>query len=391
MTIFKKGFVPVVVFCIAALLLPVRTAVADGGTVVVRNASGLASAVERANQGGPKTILVENGTYILDQGLWVEASGVSIKGKSGRRDDVRIFGQGMDGSVSHVIWAAGTGFRLENVTVGRVANHAVQVHGERNVDGVVIRNVRFVDTREQMLKVSYDENSHSGSDRGLVEGCLFEYSQGIGPQYYIGGIDAHNATGWVVRGNVFRGIRSPSEDVAEFAVHFWSDSKDTRVENNVIVNCDRGIGFGLGDRGHRGGIIRNNMIYHDSSEGFADVGIALETAPGANVYNNTIFMENSYPNAIEYRFPSTTTVVIANNLANKAVRSRDGATADLFANVTNARKDWFKNPAQGDLRLVRPIKSVVDQGRKIKGLTSDIDGTSRPMGGGVDIGAHEYR
>jgi hypothetical protein len=225
----------------------------------------------------------------------------------------------------------------------------------------------------------------------VVEGCLLEYSAGIGPQWYIGGVDAHNARNWVVRRNVFRAIRSPADAVAEFAVHFWSASADTLVEGNTIINCDRGIGLGLGDRGHQRGVVRNNMICHNATEGFADVGIALESAPGAQVYNNTIYQEHSYPNAIEYRFPATTGVLIANNLTNKAVSMRDGAAGAVSHNVANAQAGWFLNPGAGDLHLKTARLEVVDQGRSIAGLTDDFDGQARPQGPGIDIGADEFR
>lgn len=358
---------------------------------VVENAAQLAEAVAQANSGGDKLIELADGVYHLDNGLWVEAAGVTVRSLSGHRDAVRILGQGMDGGVSHVFWAAASDFTVRDLTLGQVANHAVQVHGDLDADNFKMINCRVIDTGEQLLKVSYDPaRPDLRSDNGLVEGCLFEFTAGIAPQWYTGGVDAHQSSGWVVRGNIFRGIRSPSEDVAEFAVHFWSDSADTIVERNLIINCDRGIGFGLGERGHRGGVIRNNMIYHDASEGFADVGIALESASGARVYNNTVFQEHGYPNAIEYRFEATSGGLIANNLVNRAIASRDGGGADLRANLADAQAAWFRDARAGDLALAGPLSQVVDRAAEVEGLSEDYFGTSRPQGGGFDIGAHEY-
>ena len=359
--------------------------------VTVRNAAELQNAVSVANSGGDTDIKLEDGTYTLDHALWVEAEGVTVSSVSGNRSAVVIEGAGMNGSVSHVFGVAGSNFTLQNVTLRKVANHAVQIHGEMNVNSPIIRNVHIQDTYEQMIKVSYDASQpNNGSQNGLVENCLFEYTAGIGPQYYIGGVDAHNATNWIIRDNEFRNIRSPSQDVAEHAVHFWSNSQNTLVERNLIINCDRGIGFGLGDRGHMGGIIRNNMIYHDASEGFADVAIALESVTNAQVYNNTVYMEHGYANAIEYRFAATTGLAITNNLANKAITARDGASAAVSNNITHAISSWFVDPSSGDLHLSYAVPSVVDQGQGIEGLTDDFDKTKRPQGTGYDMGADEY-
>jgi hypothetical protein len=372
--------------CAALMLNPL-----SGEARVVSDASELAEAIAQANDGGDKLIELNDGVYNLDSGMWVSATGVTVRSLSGNRDAVQILGQGMEGGVSHVFWAAASDFTVRDVTLGNVANHAVQVHGDLGASNFKMINCRVIDTGEQLLKVSYDPaRPDLRSVGGLVEGCLFEFTAGIANQWYTGGIDAHQASGWVVRSNTFRGIRSPAEDVAEFAVHFWSDSVDTIVEKNLIINCDRGIGFGMGDRGHRGGVIRNNMIYHDSSEGFADVGIALESATDAKVYNNTIYQEHSYPNAIEYRFGSTTGCFIANNLVNRSIASRDGGQADLQANITGAQAGWFRDVAAEDLALSGPVGEVVDQGVGIEGLTEDYYGTSRPQGAGFDIGANEY-
>jgi hypothetical protein len=356
--------------------------------VVVSTVNELMDAVNDANQGGDKMIECENGVYLLFDFLYVTAESVTVKSLLGNRDSVTIRGPGMGGGVSHVFLVAGSDFCVRDLTLGWVTNHGVQIQGEQNADRPQICNVRFVDTYEQMLKVS--GGGAEFCDGGLVEQCLFEYSAGFGPQWYIGGIDCHRSRNWTVRNNVFRHIQSPGGSVAEHAVHFWNDSENTLVECNLIVNCDRGIGFGLGSSQHTGGIIRNNMIYHDTSEGFADVGIGLETAPSVQVYNNTIYHEHSYPNAIEYRFPATTNVLVANNLTNKSIQARDGATGTDTCNVMTAAPGWFVDITAADLHLSYEIPPVIDQGMAIAGLIADFDGDTRPQGPGYDIGADEY-
>jgi hypothetical protein len=358
--------------------------------VVVSNASELAAAVDNANSGGDKEIILTNGTYTLDDALGIWADGVTVRSQSGQRGNVIIRGQGMYGGVTHIFNVAGTNFTARNMTIGWVSEHAIQIWGNNNSSNTLISNLRIVDTFQQMVKISYEPSNPNSSEKGVMQYCLLEYSAGIGPQYYIGGIDGHQCKNWTVRNNTFKNIRSPSEDVAEHAIHFWSNSEGTLVENNVIINCDRGIGFGLGSSGHSGGIIRNNFIYHDSSEGFADVAIGLENAVNAWVYNNTIYMEHSYPNAIEYRFPGTKGGIIKNHLCNKAITSRDGGSADVFNNTTTIWANWFVDASSGDLHLVSPIPQAIDLGVTIPGLNSDIDGDPRPQGKGIDMGADEY-
>jgi hypothetical protein len=359
--------------------------------IVVSNVSQLETAVSNANSGGDKEIILQDGTYNLSDMLAIWEDGITVRSQSGNRDSVIIRGQGMTGGVTHIFNVAGSNFTVRGMTIGWVSNHAIQIWGNNNSSNNVISNLRIVDTYEQMVKVSYDSSSSNSSENGIMENCLLEYTAGVGPQWYIGGIDAHQAKNWIIRNNVFKHISSPGGDVAEHAIHFWSNSEDTLVENNLIIDCDRGIGFGLGDRGHIRGIIRNNMIYHSSTDyGFADVGIGLENASNAQVYNNTIYMANSYPNAIEYRFPGTSGGTIANNLCNKAITSRNGGSATLANNLTNASSDWFSNIASGDLHLGYEVSQVVDQGSAVSGLTSDFDGDSRPQGAGIDIGADEY-
>lgn len=110
------------------------------------------------------------------------------------------------------------------------------------------------------------------------------------------------------------------------------------IVGNLIINSDRGVGFGLNNKAnqHRGGLIADNIIIHTKVQNnFADVGIALESSPDTMIMNNIIFMTTDYPNAIEYRFEHTNNVLIQGNITNKAIKSRNGGSAEVIDNVSS--------------------------------------------------------
>jgi hypothetical protein len=101
-------------------------------------------------------------------------------------------------------------------------------------------------------------------------------------------------------------------------------------------------------------------------------------------------MDHDYPRSIEFRFAGTTNTMIRNNLTNKNITGRDGASGTVSNNITSASRDWFVNVTDGDLHLSSEISNVVDQGVQISGLSDDFDSQIRPLGSGIDIGADEY-
>jgi hypothetical protein len=377
-------------FIPAGALLLHLAALSLANTIVVGTSAELMSAATALAAGD--TLLLRDATYTIPSyAVTIRADRVVIRSLSGDRERVVVIGAGMNGDIDHGFWISADNVTIRDMTIRNVRYHCIQT--DVNTDSLRVINCILRDGGEQLLKVPFSASEASPSEAGLVEGCLFDFSAGIAFRGYTGGIDCHFSKNWIVRNNVFKYIRSPEDAPAEHAIHFWTNSENTLVEDNVIIDCDRGIGFGLGDVPHKGGIIRNNMIYHRAIGGNdrADAGITLETCANARVYNNTVYFENDYPNAIEYRFAATAGVVIANNLTNKAIRARDGATGALSANVTTAQASWFRSPSTGDLHLSSgSIASVVDQGIAVDGLTHDIDGDIRPRGGGIDIGADEY-
>ncbi|MFO6424983.1 right-handed parallel beta-helix repeat-containing protein [Motilimonas sp. KMU-193] len=370
--------------------------VEDSQTVVeISTNEQLHQAFKEANQqGGHTLLLLADGDYQLNSTFVVDAPNITLRGQSGDRSKVRIAGP----QYNNMFLVRDSHFKIEYVTIGGaplrdsgfVRNHIVQIQGERNADYFSLRHSRIIDSQEQMIKVSKDASTPDvASDFGLIEHNLFEFTTGQALWWYTGGIDAHRSHNWVVRNNTFKNIHNnnpkPGENTAltEGAIHFWADSKGSLIENNVIINCDRGIMLGLDSSGHADGIIRNNFIMTNK-----DVGIYLAQASNTQVYNNTIWLNSSYPNAIEYRFSESVNNHIANNLTNGLIRQRNNGQANVEFNVTNAQSDWFINAVAGDLHLAKAIDTVVGKGTPLEGVTTDIDGQTRDTNA-PDIGADE--
>ena len=363
--------------------------------VSVSNVSALHRALDDANRsGGHIELLLKDGVYLVQRTLNVQAPGIVIASESTSRDRVILRGDAMSAAaaIGNVLRVSAPDFTLRSITVERCRYHAVQIAGEAGAHRAQLIDCIFRDAFEQLVKISGASSpGHTTCDDGLIEGCHFEFTAGIGPQYYIGGIDGHDCSGWTIRGNSFRNIASPSRHIAEHAIHFWG-IRNMTVERNLIIDCDRGIGFGMGqERSVQGGMIRNNVIMHSANaHPFADVGIVLESSANIDVLNNTIFQEHLYPRAIECRFAGTQGGRIINNLTNRAIASRDGGRADVSHNYTRATASMFAHAANGNLRLSGSIPGVVDSGLSLTDVATDFDGRPRPLGTGHDIGAFEF-
>lgn len=380
----------VVVLC---LLLP-----GIARAVVVDNVGALQVAVVDANAGGDKNILIADGEYDLSGvALSITADGVTVRSASGKRAAVVLDNKYDAGGTSGIFRILASHVTIADMTLKRPYYHAIHMSPNgADTTGILIDNVHIIDPGEQAIKINADarDNVTYSVNNSTIKNCLIELTSVgrsnltyTGYPCYTGGIDGHWADNWQVQDNVIKGFWC-SDGLSEHGIHFWNNSSNILVERNQIIDCDRGIGFGLGTDGNSGGIIRNNMIYHGPDHGFSDVGISVESTPNAQVYNNTIYHGHDY-SAIEYRFAGTANILIANNLTNRSIWQRDGASGQVVNNFTLAQATWFKDVAAGDLHLAGSISDVVDKGQAISGLTDDFDAETRPLGGGYEIGADE--
>ena len=369
-----------------------------GNVVTVSTLSGLQNAV--ASLTSNTTVMIQPGTYHLTGTLRIRnnVTNVALRGATGNRDDVVIVGNGMTvPGIPHGITCENAqDVLIANLSVGEVQYHPVQLQGEQGCDRVRLYNVRLFDAGEQFVKGTVDFANPNGVDGGIVEYSVIEYTT-IGPAHgYTNGVDIHHGANWIIRYNLFRNIRVPLTAPQSLgpAVLMWSGSRDTQTYANTFIDCERAIAYGLGPQagfahGHEGGLICSNFIHrHAGVRG--DSAISVWDSPGTRVLHNTSMQSGTYPDAIEYRFPGTTGTVIKNNLADGAVRQRDGASADLAANVTNATGALFVDLPGSDLHLKPTASVAIDQGVALAECGLDWDFQARPFGPGRDIGADEY-
>ena len=356
------------------------------------------------------TILLADGLYSLPETLVLRNSGITLRSKSGNRQDVVIDGRYATGDVLLVQKSDVT---IADLTLTRSYWHLVHVvPSGGSSSGTTIHNVHGVDGGEQFIKVNPDGAQYA--DQGVVRCSSFELTDAgrsfVRNNCYTGGIDIHQSRGWQIYGNTFAGFWCAT-GLSEHAIHAWTGSRDTLIDRNIIVNSARGIGLGLGssvagrtyddspcgaiaDVGHYGGAITNNFVVANdprlfgSSAGF-DTGIGLEQSCATAVLHNTV-VSTAPPrsSSIEWRFPHTSAMV-ANNLVTHTLLPRDEAGASLAGNVVSAPLTLFIDVSAGNLHLVPSATMAIDKAAVLPTpVVADID--SEPRGVAADVGADEY-
>jgi hypothetical protein len=293
------------------------------------------------------------------------------------------------GAVPFGIWTGDgvDGITIANLTIRDLFFHPIIFNA--GTENPRVYNVHLIDAGEQFIKSNPDD-AGGGVDNGIVEYSVIEFTT-TAKDDYTKGVDVQTATNWIIRHNLFRNIVAPAGQLAGPAILLWRGTSNSLVDGNQFVNCARGVMFGADDYyspSHRGGLARNNVVYRSAAQP-GDVGIMLTDSPDTQVLNNTVYLSGTYASPIEYRYPGTRNVLIANNLLDGVIKARDGATATLARNLEGAGAGMFVSAASGDLHLSGAATSAVDQGLVLAGVPDDWDGQARPIGAGYDIGADE--
>ena len=358
------------------------------------------------------TLLLHDGFYDMggERYLLFQTPGVTLRSASGNRDAVVLDGAY---TTAELVSIRASNVVIADLTLKRAYHHPIHISGSPGnpISDMKIHNVRILDPGEQAIKINPVDDGFA--DNGTIECSWIQLTDAGRPNVsncYTGGIDAHQAWGWLIRRNRIEGFWCP-QGLSEHGIHFWSASRDTIVEENVISDCARGIGFGLGSAGasraypdnpypgisyigHYDGVIRNNFVaatdsrLFNSDYGF-DTAIGLEQSRGTGVYHNTaVSTQAPSSSSIEWRWENSL-AEITNNLVSHTLVSRNGGSASLTTNIAGAPTTWFEDPSIGDLHLTAAGAGAIDSGTALPPGVADGDIDLQSRDNLPDAGADE--
>ncbi len=365
-------------------------------SVTVNSLAQLQQAINEAPVGG-RIITLAAGTY--NQTSSIEINGknnITIQGATTDFADTVVKGPGINSASLDINFKVNDSdyVTFKHMTIRDSYYHSIQVNN--GSDYFHADHLKTWDNGEGGFKATSSDNlEHPYSDYGLIENSSIGYSIS-GLRSSVEGVDLIAAKGWVVRGNVFENALGANNGIG-YAIFAKGNSIDTIIENNVFKNSFIAMSFGGGGTApqyfrngdttyeHRGGIMRNNVVY-----GAKDAGVYMNKATGFKVYNNTILNTGPNVGSVESRFPESSGEV-RNNLLDKPVKPRHGGTAIESNNITNGTSSMLVNPENGDYHL-NPFtaQTAIDTGIALPNdVPTDMDGNLRPIGNGYDIGADE--
>jgi hypothetical protein len=406
---------------LGALEQPIPALPAPTGTIV-NIASGDVNGLLNAchNLQSNTTIVIAAGTYNLG-GSWLEINGgisnVAIRGATGVASDVVIDGGGMvqanNVSAYNIEVDNAQNVTIADISIGNVYFTALQLNSANGCQSILCHDVTMYNTGEYILKANPTSDSNgfatNGVNNSTIEYCTFEYTPGnfappcpdFNNLTYSNGIDVHHGANWVVNCCQFLNMAGePNYGEDGPAILFWNGSTNPTVKCCSLLNCQCGIWFGLEQRQATGasftdcagGIIENNMIVIGDINGYQDAAISVRDCPNTRILANTcIDPAATYMSAIEYRFTTSTGIVIENNITDNKILDRDGATASQISNnITDADDStWYVNPSAGNLKLTSSASPAFFAGMSEPLVTIDWSLNARPVDT-PDIGADQY-
>ena len=365
----------------------------------VHSVEELFKAVEHAKEG--TTIFLSPGRYVLPHRLDICTDRVTLRGATGRREEVIL--DGGPHQLGELLAIHGcSDVVIADLTIENVRWNGIKLDTDSGVHRVTIYNCILHNIWQRAVKGVRVPATVARPEGSRVMYCLFyndrpksyaddpadtpENFQGN----YIGGIDIMFAAKWTISDNVFYNIQGRTRE-GRGAIFLWHDSRDCIVERNVIINCDVGIALGNSYKPpdvpvHSANIIvRNNFIAQ-----CPESGIVSDYTRDCLIAHNTIFdPDNRLGRLIRLVHDNQGTIVVNNLLVGSPVRNESTGEIRLIKNlILSPSPDLFVDPKRGDLHLRTRQPAVCDVGNPLPQVIEDFD--RQPRDSRPDIGADEW-
>ncbi len=188
-----------------------------------------------------------------------------------------------------------------------------------------------------------------------------------------GGVDISFCGNVVLRGNTISG------NGARYADGMYADGSNATLDNNLIADNE---GEGVYVRGGSSLLLRHNTLARN-----AGAGVYLDGNSTA-VLTNTILVSHTVGVSVTAGSKATLEATLWGSGVWANGMDWGGGGTVITGNIDVRAEPGFVNPDGGDYHL-RSDSAAVDAGVDA-GVTTDIDGQSRPYGDDYDIGADEY-
>lgn len=287
-------------------------------------------------------------------------------------------------------------------------DHAFHITG--NARAFALRNSRLTDFNAH-LKVNGSGDRYP--DHGLVEFVTLHNTRPRDTALPVTPLDLVAASGWVVRHSLIADFAKSGGDGISYGAYMKGGGEGGVFDSNLVACAmtlphqeDVRIGLSFGGGGtnpaycrdgscaseHTGGIMRNNVVLHCST----DVAVYLNGAADSTIVHNTLY--NTL--GLDVRGPASSAAV-RNNLLSGRIGTRDGGVVVADGNIEAPPaflsadnrgaffSRWMAAPDAADLSLTG-LAPLVAAGAPHKDAMIDACGRVRGREV-VDVGAIEYR
>jgi parallel beta-helix repeat protein len=267
-------------------------------------------------------------------------------------------------------WGILTGFSDDLLIENNVATRSKVEHGiyvSNSGDRPTIRSNTIWGNRANGIHMNGDASL--GGD-GIISGALVEnnviYDNGLGGGSGINGDGVQNS---VFRNNLL--YDNHASGISLYRIDGGGGSSGNLVVNNTIVQASNGRWALNIQSGSTGNTVRNNILYnHHSFRGSID--ISADSLPG---------FTSDY-NVVMNRFTTNG----GNSV--QTLAQWQASTGQDTHSIIATPSQLFVNPAGGDYHL-SATSPAIDVGTTQHAPAVDFEGTARPSGAGIDIGADE--